>query len=124
MVIDNKLRLPKNLNLFDQTVKTFVFNSLKNEDSGFIEYVKIDFTETMIPQILKVLYSRNLQSVIIEGGKQLLDSFIGINLWDEAFQFVGNKYFGNGIIAPKLSGSIIHSKKFDSDQLFIYKNNV
>lgn len=122
LVIDNKLRLPNNLKLFDKTVHTLVFNSIKNEDSGLIEYIKIDFDKKMINRILKILYSRNIQSVIIEGGKQLLDSFIGMNLWDEAFQFVGNINFRNGIKAPKISGKIIHCGKIDSDKLYIYKN--
>jgi diaminohydroxyphosphoribosylaminopyrimidine deaminase / 5-amino-6-(5-phosphoribosylamino)uracil reductase len=52
-----------------------------------------------------------------------LESFIENNLWDEAFRFVGNKLFTNGIKSPKISGTIIHSEKIDSDQLFVYKNN-
>jgi diaminohydroxyphosphoribosylaminopyrimidine deaminase/5-amino-6-(5-phosphoribosylamino)uracil reductase len=122
LVIDNNLRLPKNLNLFDGTVKTTVFNSLKNEGIGNIEFVKIDFSKKMIPQILKTLYQQNIQSLIVEGGKQLLESFIEANLWDEAFRFVGDKLFTNGIKAPSISGTIIHSEKIDSDQLFVYKN--
>jgi len=123
LVIDNHLRLPKNLHLFDKTVKTIVFNSIKNEVEGNIEYIKIEFTKKMIPRILKNLYQQNIQSLIVEGGKQLLESFIEANLWDEAFRFVGNKLFANGIKAPQISGKIIHSEKIDFDQLFVYKNN-
>jgi diaminohydroxyphosphoribosylaminopyrimidine deaminase/5-amino-6-(5-phosphoribosylamino)uracil reductase len=123
IVIDNHLRLPKNLNLFDGTVKTLVFNSFKNEENGNIEFIKIDFNKNLIPHILKILYHQNIQSLIVEGGKQLLDSFIEANLWDEAFRFVGNKLFTNGIKAPKISGTMIHSEIIDSDQLLIYRNN-
>jgi len=123
LVIDNQLRLPKNLNLFDGTTKTIVFNSFKNEESENMDFIKIDFNRKMIPQILKILYQQNIQSLIVEGGKQLLESFIEANLWDEAFRFVGNKLFISGINAPKISGIIIHSEKIDSDQLFVYKNN-
>lgn len=122
LVLDNHLRLPKNLNLFDGTVKTIVFNSLKNEMVGNIEFVKIDFGKKMIHQILKTLYQQNIQSIIVEGGKQLLESFIQENLWDEAYRFVGNKLFVNGIKAPNISEKIIQSEKIDADQLFIYKN--
>jgi len=123
LVIDNHLRLPENLNLFDGTVKTLVFNSVKNHDSGNIEFVRIDFTRNIIPQVLKSLYQQNIQSVIVEGGKQLLESFISSNLWDEAFRFAGNKFFTSGIKAPSISGTIIHSEKTEGDQLFIYKNS-
>jgi len=123
LVIDNHLRLPENLNLFDGTVKTIVFNSLKSEESGNIEFVKIDFNKRMISHILKILYQRKIQSLIVEGGKQLLDSFIEANLWDEAFRFIGKKLFTNGIKAPRIAGTIINSEEIDTDQLFVYKNN-
>jgi diaminohydroxyphosphoribosylaminopyrimidine deaminase/5-amino-6-(5-phosphoribosylamino)uracil reductase len=37
---------------------------------------------------------------LVEGGKQLLDSFIEQNLWDEAFVFVGSDKFEKGVKAP------------------------
>lgn len=122
MVLDNNLRLSKKLNLFDGTVKTIVFNSIKNEEIGNTLFVKIDFDLEIIPQILKEIYNQKILSVIVEGGKQLLDSFISANLWDEAYQFVGNKYFHKGVKAPQISGDIVASEILDSDKLFVYKN--
>ena len=124
VVLDNNLRLSEKLNLFNGTVKTIVFNSIKNEERGNILFIKIDFGVEIIPQILKELYNQKILSVIIEGGKQLLDSFIHANIWDEAYQFVGNKYFKSGIKAPEISGNIITSKTLDSDKLFVYKNGL
>ena len=123
IVIDNHLRLPVHLKLFDGNAKTIVFNSLKNEESGNTELVKIDFNKKMIPQLLRNLYQRNIQSLIVEGGKQLLESFIEANLWDEAFRFTGNKLFTSGIKAPAISGSIIQTEKTDDDSLQIYTNH-
>jgi diaminohydroxyphosphoribosylaminopyrimidine deaminase/5-amino-6-(5-phosphoribosylamino)uracil reductase len=123
IVIDNHLRLPGHLKLFDGTIKTIVFNSLKNEESGKNEFVKIDFNKKIIPQLLKNLYQRNIQSLIVEGGKQLLESFIEANLWDEAFRFTGNKLFISGIKAPAISGSIIQTEETDGDRLQIYNNH-
>lgn len=123
IVIDNKMRLPKTLNLFDGTVRTIVFNSIKNEESENIEFVKINFDKKLVRHILKNLYQRNIQSLIVEGGKQLLDSFIAANLWDETFRFIGNKHFTSGIEAPKLPGNPVLSEKIDSDQLLTYKNS-
>lgn len=122
VLIDNKLRLPENLNLFDGTVKTLVFNSVKNQESANVEFIKIDFGKKMVHHLLKELQKRNIQSLIVEGGKQLLDSFIALNLWDEAFQFVGNKNFKSGIEAPKISGNLIHAENIDNDKLFVYSN--
>ena len=124
LVIDNKLRLPESLHLFDRSVKTLVFNSLKNEETENIEFVKIDFDSKLIRHILKNLYQRKIQSLIVEGGKQLLDSFISANLWDETFRFVGNKHFKSGIEAPKIPGIPVFSDTIDNDNLFIYKNTI
>ncbi len=122
LVIDNHLRLPENLNLFDGSVKTLVFNSLKNEEKGNTEFIKIDFSRKIIHPILRILHERNIQSLIVEGGKHLLDSFIASGLWDEAYRFVGNKLFTGGIKAPRIEGRLIHSENFDSDRLYVYRN--
>jgi diaminohydroxyphosphoribosylaminopyrimidine deaminase/5-amino-6-(5-phosphoribosylamino)uracil reductase len=122
LVLDKNLRLPENLHLFDKSVNTLVFNSLKNKESENLEWIKMDFSKKIIPQVLNVLYSRRIQSVIIEGGKQLLDSFIKENTWDEAYRFVGNKKFYSGIQAPVIDIPASVVKEFDSDQLFILKN--
>ncbi len=122
VVIDNKLRLPKNLNIFDGLVKTIVFNSKKNGETKNTLFVKIDFNRDVLPQILKELYNKKILSVIVEGGKQLLESFIDTKLWDETHLFVGNKYFYNGISAPQISGNIVSSENLDSDKLIVYKN--
>ncbi|NQU53894.1 MAG: bifunctional diaminohydroxyphosphoribosylaminopyrimidine deaminase/5-amino-6-(5-phosphoribosylamino)uracil reductase RibD [Bacteroidetes bacterium] len=122
IVLDNQLRLPERLNLFDGSVKTIVFNSKQNKELENILFVKIDFDKEIIPQILDELYNQNILSAIVEGGKQLLQSFINAKLWDEAHLFIGNKYFYNGINAPQISGKIISSEKMESDKLIIYKN--
>ncbi|NOR74957.1 MAG: hypothetical protein GQ525_07340 [Draconibacterium sp.] len=124
IVIDNNLRLSKKLNLFDNSAKTIVLNSIKNKEIGNILYAKIDFGVDIIPQILETLYNQKILSVIIEGGKQLLESFIEKNLWDETHQFIGDKKFNNGIKAPKVSGKIVASEIFGSDKLFVYTNQI
>lgn len=122
IVLDNQLRLPKRLNLFDDSTKTIVFNSLVNKELKNTTYVKIDFNTEITQQVLKELYHRNILSIIVEGGKRLLRSFISENLWDEAHLFIGNKYFYNGISSPQIEGKIVSKEKIDEDKLIIYKN--
>lgn len=122
IVIDRSLRLPKNLKLFDNLSTTLVFNSLKNENENNTSFIKIDFSQNIIPQILETLYKLSVQSVVVEGGKQLLESFIGNNLWDEVHLFIGNKLFFNGIRAPKISGTLISEVLLDSDWMKILQN--
>ena len=51
----------------------------------------------------------NIQSVIIEGGRQTLQTFIDENIWDEARVFKGSSSFKIGTKAPIISG--INTKK-------------
>ena len=122
IVLDNQLRLPKSLNLFDYSTPTFVFNSLKNQSDRNLTFIQIDFNENVPYKIMDELYRQNIQSVIIEGGKQLLESYLKIGLWDEAFVFVGDKEFHSGIAAPQSPEQLAHFEMLGKDELYIYRN--
>jgi len=139
VVLDKTLRLSKNLHLFDQSIPTVVFTSCEKKAHKNLEYVNIDFENNVIPQILEELYKREIQSIIIEGGSQLLHSFLKNDSWDEMRVFISNKIFGNGIKAPELpstpafrdareaspyKNSNIEFKKEDiaGDELLIFNN--
>lgn len=124
LVLDRELQLPKSLNLFDQTEKTVVFNAVKNETEGNIELKKIDFDKNIVPQILGELYNQNIQSVIVEGGKQLIESFIDLEMWDEIHLFSGNKFFYSGVSAPRVAGEVVATEDFDSDRITVFRNRV
>jgi diaminohydroxyphosphoribosylaminopyrimidine deaminase/5-amino-6-(5-phosphoribosylamino)uracil reductase len=55
-----------------------------------------------IEEILEELYSKKIQSVIVEGGKKTIQKFLDANLWDEAFVLVGNVEWKAGIEAPAM----------------------
>lgn len=121
-VIDRNLRLSKTLNLFDGSLKTLVFNSVKEEEADATAWVKINFGENSIPPLLNELHRRKVLSVIVEGGKQLLESFISAGLWDEAHVFIGNKFFYSGIRAPAFTGTLTASEQLDTDWLNVFQN--
>lgn len=119
-VLDKNLRLSPGLNLFDGTSKTLIFNAKKNEVTAENEWIKIDFKQEIGAQILEIFFHRKIISVIVEGGKQLLESFIRQNLWDEAHVFIGNKFFYNGISAPKIQGKISKNELLNNDWLKVF----
>ncbi|MGB0888073.1 MAG: bifunctional diaminohydroxyphosphoribosylaminopyrimidine deaminase/5-amino-6-(5-phosphoribosylamino)uracil reductase RibD [Vicingaceae bacterium] len=122
IVLDMSLRLPDNLNLFDGSVPTLVFNSVKNEVSNNLELIKIDAKGDIMDQILDELYYREIQSMIIEGGGQLINTFIYQNLWDEARVFTGNKEFKKGLPAPTIKKNPIFTLQIETDILNTYMN--
>lgn len=103
LVIDRQNLLPDSLHLKDGTVPTVVFSDNKGENRRNLEFVSLDFSRNILPQLLDFLYARELQSVVVEGGKLLLQSFIDQDLWDEAHVYVGHSWFGRGVPAPHLA---------------------
>lgn len=122
IVLDKNLRLSKKLHLFDNSTPTLVFNSKENYSEENTEFIKINFTRNVVLQILDILHKRNCLSLIIEGGKQVLESFIQENLWDEAHVYTGNKCFKSGVQAPILTGDSLSSEKIAADKLNIFRN--
>ena len=85
IVLDRKQSLSPALHLFDGSVPTLVFTGSPHEPAPNIEYIPIDYRQDILPQIMDTLYARGLQSLLVEGGSTLLQSFIDAGLWDEAF---------------------------------------
>jgi diaminohydroxyphosphoribosylaminopyrimidine deaminase / 5-amino-6-(5-phosphoribosylamino)uracil reductase len=103
IVIDRNNRLPKNLHLFDDSVKTII---LKNQ-------LQLD-----------ELQKAKIQSVIVEGGTKLLQSFIDENIFDEIRIFRSKKQLHKGILAPFLPKNIniVEKQNLQDDELLIYKH--
>lgn len=119
-VIDKNLDLPKTHHLFDNSIKTLVFNQHKTDIEGNTYYIGIEDFDYFLPQyILFQLYLQDVQSVIIEGGAKTLNAFIQNNLWDEARIFTAPVVWGDGIEAPKINGNMVHTSKIGDNQLQI-----
>lgn len=123
VVLDKNLRLPQELAIFNSEAKTIVITAETKENSESIHFEKIDFLKPIAQQICDVLYRHNLQSLIVEGGQQTLQTFIDEDFWDEAFVFEGNLIFEDGTKAPSLKNQEITSAtSIEKDQLTTYKH--
>ena len=127
VVLDREGKIPQQSALFDGSVKTILLTEAASESAKlqqenlFMEFLK--FENPLPPQICDILYKHELQSVIVEGGSQMLQTFIDADLWDEARVFTGNKSFGNGVKAPNFSAAKISEEEIETDILKIYKND-
>lgn len=100
LVIDRSLTLPSDLRLFDHSTPTLVFTEREKTAEENLEYITLDFSKDILPQILTVLYERKIQSLLVEGGTTLLQSFIDTELWDEIFVEHSAKVLGEGVKSP------------------------
>jgi diaminohydroxyphosphoribosylaminopyrimidine deaminase/5-amino-6-(5-phosphoribosylamino)uracil reductase len=57
----------------------------------------------------------------VEGGKETLDLFIKAGIWDEARVFVSPNCWDEGVLAPKITNTLIETKNIGPDTLKIYK---
>ncbi|MBK9733010.1 MAG: bifunctional diaminohydroxyphosphoribosylaminopyrimidine deaminase/5-amino-6-(5-phosphoribosylamino)uracil reductase RibD [Chitinophagaceae bacterium] len=119
IVLDRHLRLPETLHLFDGSIPTLVFTSKKKAALKNMEFVTIDFNDQLLNHLLSILYERQIQSVLVEGGQKLLQSFIDGALWDEARIFITPGVLGKGIAAPRISASVFSQEHVGDDTLFI-----
>ena len=123
VVIDRRLELNRQLNVFDQSVETLIFNEVKTDIDGRNKYIALEDFDRFVPQyILFQLYLQDIQSVIIEGGAYTLKTFIDAGLWDEARIFTGTSLLENGIKAPVVTGTIISEDAVGADSLQIITN--
>jgi len=123
IVLDKELKIPKNYSIYQSSEKT-IFITEKNQPqiTENIIFETIDFQNNRNKQILEVLHKHQIQSVIIEGGTKVLNSFIKDNLWDEARVFVSDVFFENGIKAPEFNFRPINKTSIQNDVFYLFLN--
>ncbi|WP_249033279.1 bifunctional diaminohydroxyphosphoribosylaminopyrimidine deaminase/5-amino-6-(5-phosphoribosylamino)uracil reductase RibD [Winogradskyella sediminis] len=108
--------------VLDKSSKLNMDYSIFNDDAKTIRITSetIDFEKPIASQIATLLHKENINSIIIEGGSQTLQTFIDENLWDEARVFIGKTEFKSGIKAPQFDGNLISETTIKNDTLKIY----
>jgi len=120
--IDKTGLIPENCNIIDGTIPTIVFTALTKSNKPNIEFVKIDFDTNILHEILKELYKRNINSVLVEGGAHLSNSFIVNGLWDEANVEISPIAINEGIKAPVLPFQTVNRKTIEGHELLNFNN--
>ncbi len=143
VVIDKDLKLASTYKVFEESAEVIVFcneNDKLPKQEGLNEewsihppipelyggsFAIIDWSSksNIAQQICNNLFKFNINSIIIEGGRQTLQTFIDENLWDEARVFIGTTKFTTGTKAPQISGTLVSEEKIIEDTLKIYTND-
>jgi diaminohydroxyphosphoribosylaminopyrimidine deaminase / 5-amino-6-(5-phosphoribosylamino)uracil reductase len=140
LVVDKNLELPSSLKLFNRKYPTIVFNTKKHtieENSAFslwpekpedplLYYYQITEDVSLVHQIVHALYQLKVQSVLVEGGAFLLQSFIDEGIWDEARIITNeNLFVGDGLPAPFLKDQqLLAKEQLSTDTIRIYINKI
>jgi diaminohydroxyphosphoribosylaminopyrimidine deaminase/5-amino-6-(5-phosphoribosylamino)uracil reductase len=129
VVVDSTLKLSKQLNVFNNGGRTIVLNELEGEwyvaewcaetrtgaMANGVQFVKVPGLSSHDPKIIcEALFKLNIQSVFIEGGAALLNSFLHAGLWDEAHILTNTELFaGGGLKAPGRPAGLVKESFFN-----------
>lgn len=124
LLLDKQLRLPSTLKLFNDDARTIVFNLIKQNEEGNVQYHQLSVDEDVVTAMLQALVQHNINSVLVEGGAQLLQSFIAAGVWDEARIITNTQQtIEEGLDAPQLNNAIqMKEQELSTDFIRFYKN--
>ncbi|HPM10298.1 MAG TPA: bifunctional diaminohydroxyphosphoribosylaminopyrimidine deaminase/5-amino-6-(5-phosphoribosylamino)uracil reductase RibD [Paludibacter sp.] len=100
IILDRTGRIPEHYSVFNDLAETLIFTENPRKNTESTKYIYLHFDECMLNNLLQTLASRNIHSVLVEGGAQLLKNFIDAGLWDEALVEVSGQIIGQGVQAP------------------------
>ena len=116
-------KLNSDLNVFSKDENYLVVVS-KNTIINFPEknILRVENKKNSLQELMLYLYQTNTNSILVEGGEKLLQSFINQNLWDEAILIKNDKNIFEGVNSPILNCKNYVSKRLGSDTHYFYTN--
>lgn len=132
IVLDRNLQLPTNLHLFDGSQTTVVVNYERQSaipdtperySEASVTYMQVRPGGDEIAQLLDGLHRRKIQSVFVEGGAAVINSFLESGLWDEIRRCQGPARIGDGVKAPAPRGALVGSEKIGDDLWTFYRKD-
>lgn len=122
VAIDRKGKIPSDFHILDGSIPTLIFTEIEKKNKKNVQYINIDFATSVLPSLLMELFNQNINSVLVEGGAQLLKCFIEMGLWDEVNVEVSNQRIEQGVAAPVIGVQPFSMKKIEGHDWVFYKN--
>lgn len=105
ITIDCNKRIPACATLLDGSTPTLLLGRTDIEQP--VECIPLEGHD--LSEVMQHLYRHNIQSLIVEGGSHMLQSFINASLWDEAHIERTPLHLVEGIPAPTLQGTLLRT---------------
>jgi len=123
IILDRNLQLPKTHNIYNGEAVTWIINEVEDGIVGNVTYVRLRFDGTLLQQILNKLHAAKILSLMVEGGAELLNSFMKEGLWDEARVFETTVSIEKGLAAPNMKKNERKLElAIEDDMLEVYVN--
>jgi diaminohydroxyphosphoribosylaminopyrimidine deaminase/5-amino-6-(5-phosphoribosylamino)uracil reductase len=119
VVLDRRLRIVPDNPLLDGSTPTLVVSECSERpvEAEGLEYMTLPFGDALLPALLAELARRGVQTLLVEGGAEVLNSFIIAGLWDEARIEIGAVCLGDGVRAPALPSGTTHTAQLGASSV-------
>jgi diaminohydroxyphosphoribosylaminopyrimidine deaminase / 5-amino-6-(5-phosphoribosylamino)uracil reductase len=129
IVVDPSAKIKPNrpYQVLDGQAPSLIFNLAFNHEDEHNTWIKLNNKADFLKEMMSVLYQKNIQSILVEGGRGILQSFIDQDLWDEALQITAPQLqLLQGTSAPKLVQKAYRSQILHNNVLNFYHhpNNI
>ena len=119
ITLDRNGRLGDSAEILNGKQETIVFTGVERNYAGKIQLVHANPSYEMV-DVMEELFDRQIVSVLVEGGAELLQSFLNSGLWDEARVFSGKMLFSQGIKAPEINEKPDETLRIGETKLEVY----
>jgi diaminohydroxyphosphoribosylaminopyrimidine deaminase/5-amino-6-(5-phosphoribosylamino)uracil reductase len=119
ITLDRNGRLGESAEILNGSQETIVFTGVERNYAGKIQLVHANPSYEMV-DVMEELFDRQIVSVLVEGGAELLQSFLNSGLWDEARVFSGKMLFSQGIKAPEINEKPDETLRIGETKLEVY----
>ena len=119
VILDTHLELDRSKNIFDGSQVTLIFNAHVSKREDTVEFIKT----SSLRESLEILKKRGINSILVEGGLSVHQSFIAEKLFDEIRIIKGSPILKEGVPSPSLPAGILLEKNIRilDDQIFFFK---
>lgn len=121
VVLDRQGVTPSRSKVYDGEADTLLFTGALRPDVP-ADQILLAGSHDPIDRLLAELHHRQVLSLIVEGGGELLGHFIARGLWDEARVITGGREFGDGTPAPVLPATPSRSFTVSHDRMDLHVN--
>jgi diaminohydroxyphosphoribosylaminopyrimidine deaminase/5-amino-6-(5-phosphoribosylamino)uracil reductase len=119
ILIDPNEKVSHKNRIFDGSIDTLVFGK-ENRSKDNTEWIAVHDKTSLVPEMLRILHQRDIQSVLIEGGPTTLTEFLRAGCWDEARKITGDVHLLKGKKAPHPGVKPTESYSFGADLIEIF----
>lgn len=121
IILDRELKVTDDYHVMNAASITYVMNQKINQVKENIHWIKID--DWSLENLLKKWHELHIQSILVEGGYKLLQSFLDENIWDELRVIQNNQVVDilDPIASPKIPKAFLQETlPMENDTIFTY----